>query len=77
MEHRREEPVSGWRARRCTGEVWSPASGWAGLRCLQLEAVGWSPARSLLPPERDRGEGEREQRRNGGRKMMGMFYMVF
>ena len=27
----REESASGWRERWCTGEVWSPASGWAGL----------------------------------------------
>jgi hypothetical protein len=42
MEHQREEPALSWRERWCTGEVWSPTSGWVGLRCLHSEAVGWA-----------------------------------
>jgi hypothetical protein len=40
MEHRREEPTSGW----------------VGLRCLQSKAVGWALVISLLPPERETEE---------------------
>jgi hypothetical protein len=36
----REELVSGWRERWCTGEVWSPASGWA-FRAFDRKLWGW------------------------------------
>ena len=40
--------------------------------------VGWAPTRSLLPPERDRGEGVKENaRRSGGEKSWVCFIWCF
>jgi hypothetical protein len=64
MEHRREEPASGWREIWCTGEVWSLASGWAGLDSSAFNQKLWAGLRFFFL-HRQLGErwsiGERNQ----------------
>jgi hypothetical protein len=69
------------RERWSTREVWSPASGWAGIWCLQSEALGWALARSLLPPEterqrrgREREHGEGGEKNDGFREKNDFFF---